>query len=53
MTTLHHLQTKLRTLKLSGMLQTKDQRVALAQQQHLGFLDFLELLLEDEIQHRE
>lgn len=53
MTTHHHLQTKLRSLKLSGMLQTIDQRVAEAQQNHLGFLDFLELLLEDEIQRRE
>lgn len=53
MTTLHHLQAKLRTLKLSGMLQTMDQRVIQAQQQHLGFLDFLELLLEDEIQRRD
>jgi DNA replication protein DnaC len=53
MTAVHQLQTKLRTLKLSGMLPALEQRLAQAQQEHLGFLDFLELLLEDEIERRQ
>jgi DNA replication protein DnaC len=53
MTEVHQLRTKLRTLKLSGMLPALEQRLAQAQQEHLGYLDFLELLLEDEIERRQ
>lgn len=53
MTSLHHLQSKLKVLKLGGMLETLDGRLDQAQREHLGFLDFLELLLEDEIQRRQ
>jgi DNA replication protein DnaC len=52
MTNLHHLQRKLKSLKLGGILETLDGRLDQAQKEHLGFLDFLELLLEDEIQRR-
>ncbi len=52
MTAIHHLREQLRTLKLSGMLDTLEQRLAQAQGEHLGFLDFLECLLEDEVQRR-
>lgn len=52
MTEFHQLQSKLKALKLGGMLETLEGRLAQAQKEHLGFLDFLELLLEDEIQRR-
>ncbi len=47
-----HLQNKLRALRLGGMLETLDLRLDQAQQGHLGYLEFLELLLEDEIGRR-
>jgi DNA replication protein DnaC len=52
MTEFHHLQNKLKALKLSGMLDTLEHRLSQAQGEQIGFLDFLELLLEDEIQRR-
>ena len=52
MTAYHDLQTKLKALKLGGMHESLEHRLAQAQGEHLGFLDFLELLLEDEIQRR-
>lgn len=52
MTNLHHLREKLKALKLGGMLETLQGRTDQAQKDNLGFLDFLELLLEDEIQRR-
>jgi DNA replication protein DnaC len=47
-----HLQNKLRALRLGGMLETLDLRLDQAQQGRLGYLEFLELLLEDEIGRR-
>lgn len=52
MTSVHHLQSKLKTLKLGGMLLTFEARLSQAQKEPLGFVDFLEMLLEDEIQRR-
>ena len=52
MTSMHQLHTKLKALKLGGMLDTLEGRLAQAQQNSLGFVDFLELLVEDEIQRR-
>jgi DNA replication protein DnaC len=51
-TAFHHLQSKLKALKLGGMLASVEHRLAQAEGEHLGFLDFLELLLEDEVQRR-
>jgi len=47
-----HMQSKLRALRLGGMLETLDLRLDQAQQGHLDYLEFLELLLEDEIGRR-
>ncbi len=47
-----HLQSKLRALRLGGMLETLDLRLDQAQQGRLGYIEFLELLLEDEIGRR-
>ena len=48
----HQLERKLKALKLGGMLDTLQLRVQEAQQANLGYLVFLELLLEDESQRR-
>jgi DNA replication protein DnaC len=43
----------LRALKLSGMLDTLDARLAQARAGELGHLDFLQVLCQDEISRRE
>ena len=53
MTQLHQLERTLRTLKLGGMLETLDQRLAQARAGELGHLEFLEVLCEDEIARRQ
>lgn len=52
MTDKHQLENKMRVLKLSGMVDTLELRLGQAQKDGLGFTQFLEILLEDEIQHR-
>ena len=52
MSAFHQLEQKLKLLKLGGMLTTIEQRIHQAEDGHLGYLDFLELLLEDEIERR-
>ncbi len=53
MPNLHHLLPKLKRLRLGGVLDTLTVRLGQAEQEHLGYLQFLELLLEDEITRRE
>jgi DNA replication protein DnaC len=48
----HPLSPKLRQLKLSGILQTLDVRVSQSVEQHLAPLEFLALLLDDELERR-
>lgn len=48
----HPLQPKLRQLKLSGMLQTLDLRAAQATERQLSPVEFLALLLDDELERR-
>ncbi|MCL0051169.1 ATP-binding protein [Thermodesulfovibrionales bacterium] len=48
----HHLPENLRELRLSGMLDTLDLRIDQAEKEKLGYVNFLELLLEDEIARR-
>jgi DNA replication protein DnaC len=52
MSDIHQLETKMRMIKLSGMVETLDMRLTQAQKEGLAFTQFLEILLEDEIQHR-
>jgi DNA replication protein DnaC len=54
-TTIDHnaLTAALRALKLSGMLQTLDARLAQASAGELGHLDFLQVLCHDEISRRD
>jgi DNA replication protein DnaC len=47
------LRNALRTLKLTGMLETLDARLAQTRDGTLGHLDFLQVLCEDEIARRE
>jgi DNA replication protein DnaC len=47
------LHASLRTLKLSGMLETLPARLTQAQAGELGHLDFLQVLCQDEIARRE
>ena len=49
----HQLAPKLKALRLGGMLDTLDVRLQQAQQGQGGYLEFLELLLEDEISRRD
>ena len=49
----HQLEAKLKALKLSGMLATLEARLEQAHGGDLGHLEFLEVLLEDEISRRE
>lgn len=49
----HHLARKLKVLKLGGMLDSLELRLRQAEQEHLGYIAFLEFLLEDEVQRRE
>ena len=53
MTRRHQLETTLRTLKLSGMLDTLEGRLGQAQAGELGHVEFLQVLCEDEIARRE
>ncbi|MEU0597476.1 IS21-like element helper ATPase IstB [Streptomyces sp. NPDC006393] len=47
------LRDSLRTLRLSGILETLDARLTQAQKGELGHLDFLQVLCQDEITRRE
>lgn len=47
------LQQALRTLKLSGMLQTLEARLVQARAGELGHIEFLQVLCHDEIARRE
>lgn len=49
----HELETKLKTLRLGGMLQTLDVRRTQAEAERLGHVEFLALLLDDEIDRRQ
>lgn len=48
----HQIENKMRMLKLSGMVETLEMRLSQAQKDGLAFTQFLEILLEDEVQHR-
>jgi DNA replication protein DnaC len=52
MTGPHHLEASLRTLRLSGMLDTLEARLDQARAGELGHLEFLQVLCEDEIARR-
>lgn len=49
----HVLTTRLKTLRLSGILESLDVRLEQARSSNLGYLEFLELVIQDEIERRE
>ena len=53
MTRVHQLETSLKSLALSGMLETLEARLAQAHAGELGHLEFLQVLCEDEIARRD
>lgn len=53
MTRAHQLEASLRTLRLSGMLDTLDARLSQARSGELGHLEFLSMLCGDEIARRD
>ena len=53
MTRAHQLEASLRALRLSGMLDTLEVRLAQARSGELGHLEFLAMLCEDEIARRD
>ncbi|MBF0437121.1 MAG: hypothetical protein HQL77_17385 [Magnetococcales bacterium] len=53
MTLQHHLEPKLKRLRLSGILETLEDRTNQAIDGKIAYTDFLERLLEDEIERRE
>lgn len=48
----HQLQAQLKTLHLGGFLQTLDLRLQQAQSASLGYVEFLQLLVQDEVERR-
>jgi DNA replication protein DnaC len=49
----HHLSDQLRSLRLSGLLESLDLRLKEAQKTSLGYMEFLHLLFQDELERRE
>lgn len=49
----HHLKEHLKTLRLSGLLESFDLRLQQAQKDSLGYREFFQLLIQDEIERRE
>ena len=52
MSKLHQVESYLKKLKLNGMADTLEIRLGGAQQESLGYLEFLEFLLQDEMERR-
>ena len=52
MSDIQHLVKKLKNLKMGGMLEPLELRLRQCQDEHLGYIEFLEFLLEDELQRR-
>ena len=52
MSDIQHLVKKLKNLKMGGMQETLELRLRQCQDEHLGYIEFLEFLLEDELQRR-
>jgi DNA replication protein DnaC len=52
MTHQHQLVENLKILRLSGLVETLELRLSEAQKQQLGYVDFLTLLIQDELERR-
>ena len=49
----HHLQKQLKALHLGGVFESLDLRLQQAQSSSLGYIEFLQLVVQDEIERRE
>lgn len=49
----HQLETQLKVLRLGGLMETLEPRLQEAQSVSLGYVEFLQLLVQDEIERRE
>jgi len=49
----HILSTRLKALRLSGILESLDLRLEQARSSNLGYLEFLELIIQDEVERRD
>ena len=49
----HHLRDQLKRLKMPGLYQALDMRLAESRTNNLGHLEFLSLLIQDELVNRE
>jgi hypothetical protein len=52
MTLSNELKQTVKKLRLSGILPTLPERMAYAKQQHLTYAEFLELVMQDEVDRR-
>lgn len=52
MTKVHHIQSRLRKLGLTAMMDTLELRLDQAQRDHLGYLELIDFLLQDEVERR-
>ena len=50
---MNNIKTKLRAFKLAGICNSLEERLSLAKDQSLSYVDFLELLLDDEERSRQ
>jgi len=49
----HHLPKQLKPLRLGGFLESLDLRLQQAQSSSLGYIEFLQLVVQEEIERRE
>ena len=49
----HQLHNQLKTIRLGGVLETLDLRVQQAQKNNLGYLEFFQMIVQDEVERRE
>jgi len=49
----HQLEDQLKVLRLGGFLQSLELRLQQVQSSSLGYIEFLQLLVQDEIERRE
>jgi len=49
----HQLHSQLKTIRLGGVLETLDLRVQQAQKNSLGYLEFFQMIVQDEVERRE
>ncbi len=49
----HHIASQLKTLRLGGFLETLDLRLKQAREEEFDHLEFLQVMIQDEVERRE